>query len=154
MIALVVALFVSACGAAATPSPTATSTSSPIPEASFTGGTANARLTAPAVATWAGGWCSRGIDDAWLAVNVGSPNGAEYFGLVAGQSPYTASATRKATGGGTFGGDDAVVTWRHDGKALKLVAAGLAVQLATDLSGGTFTGALADGTEVRGTFSC
>jgi hypothetical protein len=103
---------------------------------------------------WDGGYCARGIADAWLALNIGSPNGNEYFGLVIGRSPYTPEATRVAAKGGAFGGDDAVITWRHEGAAATMDRGGLVVELAKDLSLGSFTGRLADGTEVRGTFSC
>lgn len=87
-------------------------------------------------------------------MNIGYPNGAEYFGLVVGRSPYTPSATRTAAGGGSFGGADTVITWRHDGAASTAVPGGLEVEVAKDLSLGTFSGRLADGTEVQGTFSC
>ena len=148
-------LLVAACGAGATPSPgPASPTPAPIPEPSFTGGTGSARLTLPAMQAWDGGHCARGTDDAWLALNIGLPNGDEYFGLVIGRSPYTPSATRVAARGGTFGGDDAVITWRHAGAAARIDRGGLVVELARDLSLGSFTGRLADGTQVRGTFSC
>jgi hypothetical protein len=144
-----------ACGSAASPSPgPASPTPPPIPEASFTGGQASARLDLPAEATWGGGWCEKGEDDAWLALNIGHPNGAEYFGLVVGQSPYTPSATRGAAGGGTFGGNDVVITWRHGGAAQNLARDDLSLELAKDLSIGSFSGRLADGTEVKGGFSC
>jgi hypothetical protein len=149
------ALLAAACGAGATPSPgPASPTPAPLPETSFTGGTGSARLTLPARAAWDGGYCARGTDDAWLALNIGLPNGTEYFGLVVGRSPYTPAASRVAAKGGTFGGDDAVVTWRHGGAAAKMDRGGLVVELARNLSGGSFNGRLADGTEVRGTFSC
>lgn len=144
-----------ACGSATVPSPgPASPTPAPIPESSFTGGTGSARLTLPARAAWDGGHCARGTDDAWLALNIGFPNGDEYFGLVVGRSPYTPSATRVAARGGTFGGDDVVITWRHAGVAARMDRGGLLVEVATDLSLGSFRGRLADGTEVRGTFSC
>lgn len=108
----------------------------------------------PTRATWDGGYCARGTDDEWLALNIGFPNGDEYFGLVVGRSPYTPSATRVAAGGGTFGGDDAVITWRHAGAAARMDRGGLELTLTTYLSSGSFRGRLADGTEVRGTFSC
>jgi hypothetical protein len=85
---------------------------------------------------------------------VGFPNGPEYFGLVVGQSPYTPAATRGAAGGGTFGGDDAVVTWRHEGRPATMAPEGLVVDVGPSLSIGSFAGRLADGTEVRGTFAC
>jgi len=108
----------------------------------------------PARAAWDGGFCERGTSDAWLALNIGSPNGDEYFGIVIGRSPYTPTATRVAAKGGTFGGDDAVITWRQAGVGTVMDRGGLVVELAKDLSLGSFTGRLADGTEVRGTFSC
>jgi len=126
----------------------------PIPEPSFTGGTGSARLTLPAQAAWDGGHCARATDDAWLALNIGLPNGDEYFGLVVGRSPYTPSATRVAARGGTFGGDDAVITWRRAGAAARMDRSGLVVELARNLAVGSFSGRLVDGTEVRGTFSC
>jgi len=143
------------CGGGASASPVDASASpAPIPEASFTGGPGSARLDLPVRLAWDGGWCTRGPGDAWLALNVGFPNGAEYFGLVAGQSPYTPAATRGAAGGGTFGGDDLAITWRHLGTAVNVAGAGLVLELAKDLSLGSFHGRLADGTEVRGSFSC
>jgi hypothetical protein len=153
-LAATVVLALAACTPAPPPGAAASPTPPPIPEASFTGGTAGARLTLPQKVAWDGGYCERGTDDAWLAMNIGSPNGAEYFGLVVGQSPYTPGATRTASGGGTFGGDDAAVTWRHAGTATRLAHDGLTVVVAADLARGTFSGHLADGTEVSGGFSC
>ena len=92
--------------------------------------------------------------DGWLALNVGFPNGSEYFGLVAGQSSLTPAAARGAAGGGTLGGNDVVITWRHDGVPVNVERGGLVLELAKDLSLGTFAGRLRDGTEVRGTFAC
>jgi hypothetical protein len=157
---LAVVLALGGCGSAASPGPggspsaDASPSAAPLPEASFTGGTASARLTQPAKVAWDGGWCERGAGDAWLALSIGYPNGEEYFGLVVGQSPYTPAATRGAAGGGTFGGDDVVLTWRHAGTAANVVPGGLVLELAKDLSLGTFSGRLADGTEVAGTFAC
>jgi len=146
---------VAACGSAAAPSSgPASPTPEPIPETSFTGGTGSVLLTSPARTAWDGGYCTRGADDAWLALNVGFPNGDEYFGLVVGRSPYTPAATRVAARGGTFGGDDVVITWRHAGVVATMAREGFAMELATRLSLGSFSGRLADGTEVRGTFSC
>ncbi|MFH1475722.1 MAG: hypothetical protein ABIG85_07665 [Chloroflexota bacterium] len=108
----------------------------------------------PEKAAWEGGHCARGADDLWLALNIGLPNGDEYFGLVVGRSPYTPTATRVAAKGGSFGGDDAVITWRLAGMAARLDRGGLVVEVAKDLSLGSFTGRLVDGTEIRGTFSC
>ena len=70
----------------------------------FTGGAGSARLTLPVRTVWDGGDRERGASDAWLALNIGFPNGDEYFGLVLGRSPYTPEATRVAAKGGTFGG--------------------------------------------------
>jgi hypothetical protein len=149
------ALVVAGCGSAASPSPgPASPTPAPIPEASFTGGTGSVLLTLPAKTAWGGGQCARGADDAWLALNVGFANGDEYFGLVVGRSPYMPSATRAAAKGGTFGGDDVAITWRHAGVASTVVAEGLVLELAPGLSLGSFSGRLADGTEIRGSFSC
>lgn len=154
-VALAAAVAVAGCGSAASLSPgPATPTPAPVPEASFTGGPASARLDEPQLMAWEGGTCERGADDAWLALNIGFPNGTEYFGLVIGQSPYTPAATRGAAGGGTFGGDDVVITWRHEGTGYNIARGGLVLELARDLSLGSFRGRLEDGTPVRGTFSC
>jgi hypothetical protein len=150
----VLALALGACGGSATPSPAPSPTPPAIPEASFTGGNASARLTLPSRTAWDGGWCTRGPDDAWLAVNIGYPNGPEYFGLVVGRSAYTPQATRVAAQGGTFTGSDAVVTWQRAGTAAGLADAGLVVEVARDLSLGSFNGHLDDGTPVSGSFSC
>ena len=149
------AILLAACGSAATPSAEpASPTPVPIPQQSFTGGTGSARLTVPARTAWDEGHCERGAGDAWLALNIGFPSGDEYFGIVIGRSPYTPAATRVAAKGGTFGGDDAVITWRHGGARAQMDRGGLVVEVAKDLSIGTFSGRLSDGTEVRGTFSC
>jgi len=142
------------CAPGASPSPDTSPTPVPIPEASFTGGTASAHLALPTTTAWDGGWCERGPDDAWLAVSIGSPNGPEYFGLVVGRSAYTPQATRAAAGGGRFGAEEAVVTWRHAEAAANLAGSDLVVEVATDLASGTFTGRRVDGTPVQGTFSC
>jgi hypothetical protein len=94
------------------------------------------------------------MDDAWFALNIGFPNGDEYFGLVVGRSPYTPGATRVAAGGGTFGGEDGSVIWRHAGAGVLLPGVGLVVELAKNMALGSFSGRLADGSQVRGTFSC
>ncbi len=154
MLGAVVALALGACGPAATSSPAPTATLSAIPEASFTGGAASARVALPSRIAWNGGWCTRGPDDAWLAVNIGFPNGPEYFGLVVGRSAYTPEATRGAAGGGTFTDSDAVVTWRQAGIAANVAQDGLVVEVAKDLSLGSFSGHLDDGTKVGGSFSC
>ena len=96
---------------------------SPSPSAplgDFTGGTAKATLALPAGAVaYAGGTCEDGPGNAWVAVNIGQPNGAEYFGLIAGRSPYGASDLQTAAGGGTFKGDAVLVTYRHAGKTYR-----------------------------------
>ena len=121
----------------------------------FTGGSATARLTLPEGAlAYAGGACEQGPGDAWVAVNIGQPNGAEYFGLIAGRSPYGASDLQAAAGGGTLKGDAVLVTYRHAGTPFVLDHDTASVFLYVDNSGGTFTGHLADGTNVSGTFRC
>jgi hypothetical protein len=124
-------------------------------DAGFTGGTATATVTLPGGAvTYAGGSCEHGPGDAWLAVNIGQPNGAEYFGLIAGRSPYSPTDVPTAAGGGTLKGDAVIVTYRHAGLTLVLDHDSATVFLVTDVSGGTFSGHLADGTPVSGTFGC
>jgi len=104
--------------------------------------------------TYAGGSCEHGPDNAWLAVNIGQPNGAEYFGLVAGRSPYSPTDVRTAAGGGTLKGDAVLVAYRHAGSPFVLDHDSASVLLVADASGGTFSGHLADGTNVSGTFGC
>lgn len=89
-----------------------------------------------------------------MTVNIGQPNGAEYFGLTAGRSPYGASDVRTAAGGGTLKGDAVIVTYRHAGATFVLDHDSGTVFLFVDASGGTFAGHLADGTTVTGTFAC
>ena len=131
---------------------------SPSPSASdpgFTGGSAAATVTLPTGAlAFAGGSCEHGIGDAWLAVNIGQPDGAEYFGLIAGRSPYSPTDVQTATGGGTLKGDAVVVTYRHAGTVFVLDHDSAIVTVAQDVSSGTFAGHLADGTIVSGSFSC
>jgi hypothetical protein len=131
---------------------------SPSPSASdpgFTGGSAAATVTLPTGALeYAGGSCEHGIGDAWLAVNIGQPDGAEYFGLIAGRSPYSPTDVQTATGGGTLKGDAVVVTYRHAGTVFVLDHDSATVTVAEDVSSGTFAGHLADGTIVSGSFSC
>ena len=131
---------------------------SPSPSASdpgFTGGSAAATVTLPTGAlAFAGGSCEHGIGDAWLAVNIGQPDGAEYFGLIAGRSPYSPTDVQTATGGGTLKGDAVIVTYRHAGAVYVLDHDSATVTVGQDVSSGTFAGHLADGTIVSGSFAC
>ena len=131
---------------------------SPSPSASdpgFTGGSAAATVTLPSGAlAFAGGSCEHGIGDAWLAVNIGQPDGAEYFGLIAGRSPYSPTDVHTATGGGTLKGDAVIVTYRHAGTVYVLDHDSATVTVGQDVSSGTFAGHLADGTIVSGSFAC
>jgi hypothetical protein len=168
ILGLLFGLLASACGGpAATPatppaasSPGAPDTATATPAASpsdagFTGGTATATLALPGGAlTYAGGSCEHGPYDAWVAVNIGQPNGPEYFGLIAGRSPYGPTDVRTAAGGGTLKGDAVLVTYRHAGSPFVLDHDSASVFLIIDVSGGTFSGHLADGTSVSGTFAC
>ena len=143
---------------AATAGSGASPAASPSPSASdpgFTGGSAAATVTLPKGALeYTGGSCEHGIGDAWLAVNIGQPDGAEYFGLIAGRSPYSPTDVQTATGGGTLKGDAVVVTYRHAGTVFVLDHDSATVTVADDVSSGTFAGHLADGTIVSGSFSC
>lgn len=103
---------------------------------------------------YAGGSCEHGPADTWVAVNIGQPNGEEYFGLIAGRSPFGPSDTRTAAGGGTLKGDAVLVAYRHAATSFVLDHDSASVFLSVDASGGTFTGHLADGTSVSGTFAC
>lgn len=121
----------------------------------FRGGTATASITLPGgPVKYAGGSCEHGPGDQWVAVNIGAPNGAEYFGLIAGRSPYGASDVQVATGGGTLKGDAVLITYRHAGAPSVLDHDSASVFLFVDTSGGTFTGHRADGTNVSGAFRC
>jgi hypothetical protein len=149
----VVAVVAIGCGSAP-PSAGAPATDTPVPAASFTGGPATAGVDGPQAVNWSGGYCTRGTADLWLAVNIGDPNSAEYFGLVAGADPHGAPDAHAAAGGGAFRDPAATVTWRHGGTPSMITRESVTVNLAPDLSGGTFTGQLGDGTSVSGTFSC
>lgn len=139
---------------AASASPGATPSASAA-QGDFTGGTATASLTLPGgTVGYAGGSCEHGPGNDWVAVNIGQPNGPEYFGLTAGRSPYGASDVRTASGGGTLKGDAVLITYRHAGAPFVLDHDSASVFLFVDTSGGTFTGHLADGTNVSGTFRC
>jgi hypothetical protein len=140
--------------AASDASPGATPSTSAA-QGDFTGGTATASLTLPGGSVgYAGGSCEHGPGNDWVAVNIGQPNGPEYFGLTAGRSPYGASDVRTASGGGTLKGDAVLITYRHAGAPFVLDHDSASVFLFVDTSGGTFTGHLADGTNVSGTFRC
>ena len=140
--------------AASDASPGATPSASAA-QGDFTGGTATASLTLPGgTVGYAGGSCEHGPGNDWVAVNIGQPNGPEYFGLTAGRSPYGASDVRTASGGGTLKGDAVLITYRHAGAPFVLDHDSASVFLFVDTSGGTFTGHLADGTNVSGTFRC
>jgi len=139
----------------ASPSESGAPSPSPSPIVGYTGGPATATVTLPSgTLSYAGGSCEHGSADAWLAVNIGQPNGPEYFGLVAGRSPYGPTDLQVAAGGGTLKGDAVLVTYLHAGAPFVLDHDSATVILVTDLSGGTFSGHLADGTQVRGSFSC
>jgi hypothetical protein len=140
--------------AASDASPGATPSASAA-QGDFTGGTATASLTLPGgTVGYTGGSCEHGPGNDWVAVNIGQPNGPEYFGLTAGRSPYGASDVRTASGGGTLKGDAVLITYRHAGAPFVLDHDSASVFLFVDTSGGTFTGHLADGTNVSGTFRC
>ncbi len=89
-----------------------------------------------------------------MTVNIGDPNGAEYFGLTAGRSPYGASDVQTAAGGGTLKGDAVLVTYRHAGAPFVLDHDSATVFLFRGAAGGSFSGHLADGTSVTGSFAC
>ena len=149
----VLALAVAACSPAET-APTPSPTPAPPPAATFTGGRAAANLTAPDPVAWKGGYCTRGADDAWLAINIGDLNGDEYFGLVVGADPHADPAASPAAGGGTFRGAAATITWRHGGARAVISRVSTIVVVAPDLRSGSFSGTLDDGREVRGGFDC
>lgn len=151
---LAVALAVAACaGPGATPQPVTPEPSFPV--ATFSGGTARATLDDGSAGglAWSGGTCERGTSDRWLAVNIGAPNGDEYFGLLVGQHPYGGNGPAVASGG-TFRDASNIVTYRHGGKATTLAAGSVVVVLSADLRSGTFRGTLPGGTEASGTFAC
>ena len=101
----------------------------------FTGGTATASLTLPGgTVGYAGGSCEHGPGNDWVAVNIGQPNGPEYFGLTAGRSPYGASDVRTASGGGTLKGDAVLITYRHAGAPFVLDHDSASVFLFVDTS--------------------
>ena len=119
------------------PTPLVAPTDTPLPAASFTGGTAHVQLDAPASAAWAGGYCTLGASSAWLAINIGAPNSAEYVGIVVGADPPAATGT-----------------WRHAGTRAVLTTDSVSIQLDGSMQAGTFSGKLADGTSASGSFAC
>jgi hypothetical protein len=126
------------------------------PSATFTGGSARASVTVSGAAPipFAGGWCERPVGGAWLAVDIGDPNGAEYFGLLVGRHPYGGSDASPVASGGTFADASTVVSWRHGGTGAALERGTLIVELGPGAGDGTFSGRLPDGTEVTGEFGC
>ena len=154
LVAGLLAIGLGGCGTTTAPTPGPGATDTPAPAATFTGGDAAARLDAPDKAAWTNGWCSRGADDAWLAVNIGDLNGPEYFGLVAGADPHGNPDASPAAGGGTFTNGAATVTWRHGGGRFVITQDSLTIVVAPDLRSGTFVGRLVDGREASGEFTC
>ncbi len=156
-LALTLALVLAACGTgpSTSPSPAATPETS-FPSASFTGGSATASVSLPRQEPirFAGGWCERPPGDAWLTINIGDPNGAEYFGLLVGPHPYGGAGASPVAGGGTFSEDSTVVSWRHGGKGAALARRSVTVKVGSGAHDGTFSGRLPDGTEVTGEFGC
>jgi hypothetical protein len=153
--ATVAALIVAACGSTPSPSPASTPEAT-FPAASFTGGSARATIVvgdADAI-RFAGGWCERPAGGAWLAVNIGDPNGAEYFGLLVGRHPYGGSDASPVASGGTFSERSIVVSWRHAGNGASLDRGTVTVELGDGARDGTFKGRLPNGPEVTGDFGC
>lgn len=126
------------------------------PAASFTGGSATASVVVGNAEPirFVGGWCEHPIGDAWLAVNIGDPNGAEYFGLLVGRHPYGGAGASPVASGGTFSEGSIVVSWRHRGEGAALARGTVTVELGAGARDGIFSGRLADGTEVTGRFGC
>ena len=137
----------------ASPAASATET---IPAASFTGGRATASLSLAGgePIRFAGGYCERPIGDAWLAVNIGDPNGAEYFGLLVGPHPFGGSGASPVAGGGSFSDRSILVTWRHAGTGAALARGSVTVEVEAGAWAGSFSGRLDDDTEVTGDFGC
>jgi hypothetical protein len=103
---------------------------------------------------FAGGSCERPAGNAWLAVNIGDPNGSEYFGLLVGRHPYGGAGASPVAGGGTFAEGSTVLSWRHGGEGVSLERGTVTVELGAGATDGTFTGRLPGGTEVTGDFGC
>jgi hypothetical protein len=146
---------VAACGGGPVASP-ATTPAASFPAASFAGGTARASVVVGGgePIPFAGGRCERPSSGAWLAVNIGDPNGAEYFGLLVGRHPYGGSDASPVASGGTFTDGSTVVSWRHGGTEAALERETVTVALEAGTRAGTFSGRLPDGTEVTGDFGC
>jgi hypothetical protein len=96
-----------------------------------------------------------GVEDEYIAVNIGEVGGADYFGVLAGRSPRADADTRSTAGGGEFSGSDVLITIVADGNSFLLRSADTMLTLDETLSSGTFTSVVAaDGAEARGRFSC
>jgi hypothetical protein len=137
-----------------TGSPTTEPTTEPTEVPTFTG-SAKASVTVGATAlVFQPGRCDVGANDAYLAVNIGTPAiGADYFGLLAGQHPAAQANARSAKGGGIFTGTDVLITFRQGSTGYLLHDQSLT--LAADLRSGSFTATdTTSGSAVSGTFSC
>jgi hypothetical protein len=123
---------------------------------SFNGGGATASVTvAGETYDYEGGACRIGADDEYVAVNIGTIGGGQYFAVLAGRSPAADADTRSTKGGGEFSGDDVLVTFVADGRSFLLQSADTKLTLAPDLRSGTFTSIEANaGADVRGEFAC
>lgn len=118
-------------------------------------GTAQVTITGPfGTATWTGGTCDQAGSGEWLAVNAGDANGSEYVGILIGRSPYGPGDASPLASGGTYSGSSVLVTWKHGGGADGLPRGSATAQVASTLESGTFTGQLATGETVSGSFDC
>lgn len=134
------------------PGPSEAATASPT---ASLGGTAQVTITGPfGTARWTGGTCDHAGTGDWLAVNAGDPNGPEYVGVLIGRSPYGPGDASPLASGGTYSGSSVLVTWRHDGAASGLPRGIATARVDATLASGTFTGRLATGETVTGSFDC
>ena len=141
----------------ATPTPAAEST----PATSGFSGSATATVTVGGqTLTFANGRCDIAPDNTWLAVNIGQPDSAEYFGLLVGANPSAAGGARPVSGGGVFTDGEVALTVQQGYSSFMMggtsaAAAANKVTLAADLKSGEFEGVtLLEQEPISGSFRC
>jgi hypothetical protein len=110
--------------------------------------------------TFENGKCDIAPDSTWLAVNIGQPDGAEYFGLLVGANPSAPGGARPISGGGVFTDGEVALTVQQGYNSFMMggtsaAAAANKVTLAADLKSGQFEGVtLLEGEPISGSFRC
>ncbi len=137
---------------AATSAPAKSQANSDAP--TFSGGKAKAEVNIGGKTfSYDGGSCQTDPDDKWLAVNIGTPTGDDYFGISLG-AYLGEEAAKPAKGGGVFTSDDTLVIAMNSGGTGYLINKSSAT-IASDLKSGQFEGTdFESGGPVTGSFTC